>query len=270
MSKKTGWFWGIFLVLAAAVIIASQVVGLVQIGFWSLLATVLLLAVLISSLLSLAFPGVTLSLGLLYLMYQPQMGWYPINGWILMLAALIGGIGLSIIVRPLRRKKHRPKITIDTNRPPVPPVPPTPPPAPDAPDAPPPPPVYEADQSGGGVVYVENDGDENIAYAKVSMGAVSRYLRASAFQSGEFYVSMGSLDVYFDQVTLHPDGAQVYVECSVGSINLYIPRHWRVENHVRASIGAVEIEERIGAPQSGPVLRLTGRVSVGGMEIKYI
>ncbi len=112
MKTKTGWFWGILLVLAAAAIIAVQVVGLVQVGFWSLLATVLLLAILVGSLLSLAFTGVTLSLACLYLLYQQALGLYPLNGWILVLAALIGGIGLSVLVRPLRHKKHRAKVKI--------------------------------------------------------------------------------------------------------------------------------------------------------------
>ena len=62
--KHNNWFWGIFFVLAAIFVIATQVTSFTVIGFWSIAATVLLAAIFVQSLIKLNFFGVFLSLAL--------------------------------------------------------------------------------------------------------------------------------------------------------------------------------------------------------------
>ena len=102
-------------------------------------------------------------------------------------------------------------------------------------------------------------------------GGSTKYLHATALKTGQFYASFGGLEVYFDQAQLDPAGAEIYVDCSFGSIELYVPRSWKVKSSVRASFGAVDIHERhSSAAADAPVLLLTGNVSFGAVEIKYV
>ncbi|HCA28557.1 MAG TPA: hypothetical protein DEP23_02725 [Ruminococcaceae bacterium] len=79
------------------------------------------------------------------------------------------------------------------------------------------------------------------------------------------------MEVYFDQAQLSPEGAEVFVDVSFGAIELYIPRHWNVENNVHASLVGVEEARRFNnASENSPKLTLTGNVSLGGLEINYI
>jgi hypothetical protein len=79
------------------------------------------------------------------------------------------------------------------------------------------------------------------------------------------------LEVYFDQATLDPNGAEIYLDCSFGAIKLYIPKHWQVIDSIHASLGGVENNTRLAKPaENAPKLTLTGNVSLGGIEIQYI
>jgi len=79
------------------------------------------------------------------------------------------------------------------------------------------------------------------------------------------------LEVYFDQAELHPDGAEVFVECSFGSVELYVPRHWRIINETRCTLGAAEINnKRFESVPNPPTLTVYGNVSLGALEISRI
>jgi predicted membrane protein len=115
------------------------------------------------------------------------------------------------------------------------------------------------------------DLDGNDPYVKVSFGASSKYLHADSLKSGQFFVNFGALEVYFDQVTLAPEGAEIFLDCSFGSIKLYVPRSWTVVDKLRASLGGVDNNTGRAQPdENAPRLTLTGNVQLGGVEIQYI
>lgn len=88
---------------------------------------------------------------------------------------------------------------------------------------------------------------------------------------GQFSANLGELEVYFDQVQLSPDGAEVFLDCNLASIKLYIPRQWNVVDKVGAVLGDVKNGPRRGTPDTSlPPLTLTGNVKLGSVEILYI
>lgn len=232
--KHNTWFWGVFFVLAAVFVVVSQFISLAEIGFWSILGAVLLAAVFLQSLIHLNYFGVFLPLALAYWIFQGPLNLIEISPWLLILAAILLSIGFHIIFR--KRAKHK-----------------------------------YVSHHGQSEHYTVESIDDNNFFFKVSFGAASKYLHAESLKTGQFYCSFGALEVYFDQVALHPEGAEVFIDCSLGEIKLFVPRSWRVIDKLHSGLGSVKNESRHAAADvTAPVLTLTGNVSLGAVEIQYI
>ena len=224
--------------MSAALIIASQFTSFGDIGVVSILATVFLAAIIISSMVRLEFFGIFVPMSFLYMIYDEPLELPFIRPVILVASAVLVSIGCSLIFR----KRHK-KV------------------------------VCAGSCGNGNYNYTKtNDSiDDNNPNVKVSMGASSKYLHADALQGGQFSVSLGELEVYFDQVRLSPAGAQVFVDCSLGSLKLYIPRHWNVVDKIGATLGEVKNDRRQTQPVlTEPPLTITGSVKLGSVEIVYI
>ena len=233
--KSRNWFWGVFFILAAIFVVASQTGSFGEISFISLLATVLLAALLIKSLVNLEFFGIFLSLALLYLIYQEPLGLQHISFWLLMLTAVLLGLGFSSLF-PCHH--HRP---------------------------------FCCREKGKQANVTAENIDDNNPYAKVSWGASSKYLHGDCFKSGHFIVSLGSLELYFDQVTLSPEGAEVFLDCNLGEMKLFLPKQWRVVENLHTSMGELKNDVRLSQPEdNAPQLTLSGTIHMGGVEIHYI
>lgn len=235
--KSRNWFWGVFFLLAAVFVIACQVGAFVKVDFISIVATVLLVALLIHSLINLNYFGIFLPVALLYMIYQKPLGLIEINIWLLLVAAVFASIGFSFLFHP---HHHEWKCCV----------------------------------SGDGTERFTDSTeniDDNNPYAKVSFGSSSKYLHGDALRGGKFTVSFGELQVYFDQAQLSPDGAEVSVDCSFGDMKLFIPRQWQIIDKIRTSLGSVENNVRSAQPDmNAPKLTLIGNVSFGDIEIHYI
>lgn len=234
--KHRNWFWGLFLVAAAVVILVSQTVTFAVVGFWSILATVLLAAVFISSLTSFNFFGIFISVGLLYRIFESPLHWPFVNIWILLLVAVLAAIGCEMIFHP-----HR---TGWCNE-------------------------WHGSCKDNGEYRENLEGDD--VCAKNDFCESCKYLHSASLKKAHFSSSFGKMSVYFDQVTLSPEGAEVYTQTSFGKITLYIPAGWRVDESVHTSFGSVTdlMNSRPVAPDA-PVLHIKGEVSFGDLEIHPI
>jgi len=235
--KHRNWFWGSFFLAAAIFVIACQVGAFVQIGFWSIAATVLLAAVCISSIVELHFFGIFISLALLYEIYQQPLDLFPISFWLLILAAVLASMGFGMIFRGPRYRcgiggwRHR------------------------------------WDSSGNSEENI--DGDD--IFVKSSFSESCKYLHADGLKRARLSSSFGKLSVYFDQVQLSPEGAVADLDVSFGEMLLFVSKNWRVIDHVHTGLGAVNNDVRNSLPGAdAPVLTLTGNVSFGNLQIHYI
>ena len=100
-----------------------------------------------------------------------------------------------------------------------------------------------------GAREVNENGEQTEASGNVScynkFGATTKYVTSSNFVSA------------------------TYVKASFGSVQLYLPREWRVENNINVTMG--EVSEKNQSKSTGtPVVRLNGDVSLGDLEITYI
>ena len=233
--KHTKWFWGTFFVLSAVFVIASQVTDFVQIGIWSILGAILLTAIIVHSVAHRNFFGIFVPLAFMYEIFWQPLKLAEISLWFLLVAAILASIGFSCIFR-----KRPPKCQYKWEK-------------------------------GDRFQQTTESIDDNNPYTKVSFGASTKYLHSTALKTGQFYCSFGSLEVYLDQAQLSPEGAEIYVDCSFGSIEFYVPRHWQIKNDVHANLGSADIGERYSnAGPGSPLLTVTGNVSFGSVEMKYI
>ena len=234
--KRSNWFWGIFFVAAAVLIIASQVTSFAHIGFWSIVAAVFLAAVASHSLAHLNYFGVFISVALAYIIFREPLHLMYISPWLLILAAILLSIGFHTIfrTRPKKQDHVRPRTDDDDYR-------------------------------------TVEDIDDNNPFVKVSLGACSKYLHADALTGGRFYCSLGKLEVYFDQVHPVPEGAEIFVDCSLGEVQLYFPKSWNVVEKINSGLGSVSNSFRSGQAAAGaPTVTVRGNVSLGSLVIEGV
>jgi hypothetical protein len=113
--------------------------------------------------------------------------------------------------------------------------------------------------------------DYNNPYTKVMLSSTSKYLHSECLEGGRFISYLGVVEVYFDQVQLSIDGTEVFIDCILGSINLYIPRHWNVVNDIDLYLSSISYSnENIKLSENAPQLILTGKAILGTVRILYI
>ena len=237
--KHRNWFWGIFFLAAGFFVVASQLGGFVHLGFWSIVATVLLAATFIGSLIELSFFGTFTSAALLYAIYQKPFDWPYLTVWQLLFTAIFISIGLGLIFRGRNRRRW----ARWKNR--------------------------TGHWESNGPTQENVDGNE--VTISESFNETSKYLHAESLRQANIASSFGKLSVYFDGVKLNPSGAEVNVDVSFGKLELYLPRDWRVQDQVHTSAASVTNTPRFNAMSADtPLLVVKGRVSFGNLEIRYI
>jgi len=216
-SKSSKWAWGVFWLLIAALILSNYFGGFVYLGVWSVLVAALACAVLVYCIASLALASIPIPLAALYYIFQVPLGLPFLSFWMLVLVTLLITCGFHVLL-PRRFRtdsnfnfnwndgsKNRHRIRSGEAR---------------------------DDETDG---LVEEGDDENNPYIRVKFGHVCRYLHSECLETAELYCSCGAMEVFFDQVELHPDGAEINVNCNLGSIEIYVPGHWNVVSKLSAS-----------------------------------
>ena len=231
--KLKNLFWGAFFILAAIFVIASQTGSFLEIGILSVAATVILAFILIYSIVHLQYIGIFAPIAALYMIYTKPLGFYPLSPWVLFLSAILISIAFYVFFYKSMNWQNKHGANANGNR-------------------------------------IEQN-DDNNPQINVSFGGTCSYLHSTALKSGHFQVSFGALEVYFDEAQLDPAGANIHLDCRFGAIELYIPHHWKVQESISATAGGVDHNKHHNRPQEdSPQLNITGRVSLGGIEIKYI
>ena len=166
----------------------------------------------IQSLIHLNFFGVFLSLALGYILFQYPLELYIISPWLLILAAVLLSIGFHSIFR------RRPKCAASPHR---------------------------HDDN----YRTIEDVDDNNPYIKVSFGSASKYLHGDCLKSGQFYCSFGALELYFDQVTPDPAGAEIFLDCQLRFDHAFCPTNLaRIVDKLHSSLGSVKDEASRAVP----------------------
>lgn len=251
-------FWGIFLLLSAAFLVMSQMGFLQGIGVMSVLFSIFWVSVLLRGIFRRSFGQILFSIAFLCIIYDEPLGIEALTPVTVLLAALLGTIGLNLIFKrrswnpyaadwredwkeSWREEEYNGKkkvIDLDVLG-------------------------EEADQE-----EAESEDASRISFHN-SFGAAVKYVNSDNFQFAELECSFGSMKVYFDNARVVGGEAEIRLGVSFGSIELFLPKEWYVMVQTDTPFGGVE-EKNHSRPDGRTTVLLTGEITFSGVSILYV
>ncbi len=233
MNRKN-LFWGIFFIFAAVYAIINRLGIFPDIGLYRILLTILFLWILAGGFKRMNFYKILFPLAFLAILYDRPLGITALTPWTVLLAALFGSIGLSMIFRGARA-------SIDIRMP-----------------------------AGPDLLGIGNESctGERIR-CENNFGTAIRYIQSDHFCSADLENNFGTLSVYFDSAVVDNGCAYVTAESNFGTLNLYIPKEWRTQHTLDRAFGTVH--ESGNCTASGDtVLHIEGSANFGAINLFYI
>lgn len=231
--KKERIFWGVLFILMGIFLIISKLGYFPNVNVFSLLLTAFLVVVIVKSLLRLKFAGVLFPIAFICIIYDKQLGITNITPWTVLIVALLGSIGLSMIF-------HKPTKWVNME--------------------------YDCDDYKFEKIDVD---DESHVRFKNSFGGSIKYINTDNFEQADFKCSFGTLKVYFDNATMSNNNAIIRINASFSGVELYIPKNWRVENKTNVFLASIDEKNRNNEIITN-TLTLVGDINFSGVEIIYI
>lgn len=234
--KSSKVFWGLFFILAAVYVVVSKFGILPDVGVFSILFTVFLIWMFVEGVRKLNFYEMLFSIAFLCIVHDEVLGITELTPWTVLVAALFGSIGLSMIFGGYKKKR---RIEHAQN--------------------------YAQGNMGIGT---EQCTGEQIR-CENNFGSAIRYINSDNFKNATVENNFGTLSVYFDNAIVQSGSAFANVENNFGETNLYIPKEWKVQNNLDRSFGAInEVGSSIGT--SSTVFYINGSANFGAINIHYI
>lgn len=231
--KERNIFWGILFVLGAIGLIIGKMGFLSEVNTFSLGFSVILVAVIIDSLFRLNYAGILFSIAFLCIIYDKQLGITELTPWTVLIAALFGSIGLSMIF-PKKNKFFKKK-------------------------------SYWSFEKGENI-NIEDEGNIKISAA---FSGGTKFINTNKFTSATISCKYSGLEVYFDNAVMAENTAVVKLDVAFSGLELYIPKNWNVENRTNVFLGGIE-NKKYGDEVYTNTLILVGNVKLSGVEIHYI
>lgn len=246
--KLFRWFWGLFFLVAAGILVASQM-GMIaaHLSVWTIILTIFLVAIILNSIRYLNFFGITFPLAFIGILYARQLGIYDLVPWTILGAALLLSIGLSIIFHPIRRRSRHgwhPNYSYHRYHD-----------------------NYAHHTDSQETPIVEHSDEDNV-FVEARMSNSIRYVTAKHLSEVQITASMAGVKVYFDDAQLSDEGAVITVDASLSGVELFIPRTWNVILQVDPTLGGVD-ERGTREVHDGPAVYLRGSTRLSGLKIIY-
>lgn len=114
-----------------------------------------------------------------------------------------------------------------------------------------------------------NDVDSDTLNVKGAFNSSSHYLRGSAVETVYITPSFCSMSVYLDQLTTKSGTLEVVVDAGFCSLNIYVPKKWKVHNEMHAMFGQI-VTEGIPLPETEDEVYFKGDGNFSTVRILYI
>lgn len=234
---KRNWFWGIICILGA-ILIFGNLFGFLPFTFslWKIIGTLICLSVIIDGIKERSFYSPLFGIVIIFYLFRKDLGFEDISFWLLMVGTWLLAWGLTSIFHP---EKNHIKVNKQIE-------------------------INFGDDDTENVEYSTN----SIINITSSFGGKVQYIQTNDLQYVTIDSKFSGLKLYFDQATIQ-NQATIEIDGNFTGIELYVPKEWNVQSHVRAFFGGVDEK---GQPSSSgyPTLNITGRIHFGGVEIHYI
>lgn len=241
--KKERWFWGLACLLAAVLLIGSQLQWFnYPFGPGTLIATFLIVMILIKNLINLSLTGIIFSLAFLFFLYQKLLG-IALSGWTIFLTALLLDIGLSLILGPVMQHHHFSSLQT----------------------------LFASNRSKTKHIkkgWATNN--DEIIQLSGRLTSSTKYLQARNLKEVEVAMLASDMSIYFNQVAVKENQVVVKLDCTASNLDLYIPQGWQVIDRLKSLMGNVEIEPAADATILTKTILLTGQLKASNLEIYYL
>ncbi len=241
-KKHTSTMWGIILIGIAVILVLSQLglLGNLKVGLWTLLLTAVFVITFIQSIFNLSFSGILFSIAFLCILYDEYLGITALTPWTVLVAALLGSIGLSMIFHPKRHSHPFHHFShMDFN-----------------------------ESESFSEVIDEANGDT--IECKNSFGACIKYINSENFTKGYVNTSFGGTKLFFDNACIHEEYAELNIHGSFCGIELFVPKTWTVTSQVDTILAGITEKNPKIHVDGGSRLLLTGDLKFAGIEIIYV
>lgn len=242
MFMKSKVFWGMLLLLLAAYLIVGQLGYLPEVGVITIILTGVCIAAFVHGIAHAGFGEMLFSLAFTAILYDEQLGITAITPWTVLLAALLGTIGLNLIFGKMK-KKYRKKKDVE----------------------------WYGKRSytiEGGAVDLGNDDGENIEIDSC-FGSAIRYVSSEDFRCARIDARFSGVTVYFDNAKVPNGNATIDINASFSGTELYVPGNWQIINHLDSTFGGLE-EKNKKMGETSVVLTLEGKVIFAGVTVYYL
>jgi len=231
--KKEKVFWGFLLILTGIFLIVSKLGYFSNVNVFSLLLTAFLLVVIVKNLFKLEFSGVLFPIAFICIIYDEQLGLTSITPWTVLIAALLGSIGLSMIFH-----KHNKGFN------------------------------FKCDFGDDKFEKIDVEDESHVKFKSSFSGSI-KYINTDNFEQADINCSFGGMKVYFDKAIMSTDNAVVRLNASFSGVELFIPKGWRVQNKANVFLASIEEKNR-NSEVTTNTLTLVGDIKFSGVEIIYI
>lgn len=242
--KRQRWFWGIFFILGAAILVSTKMHWLTYTaGTFTIIASIVLLAIFIKSILSLTIPGIVFSAAFASMLYAQPLGITALVPWTVLGTALLLSIGLSLIFSPYswhhRFKSHHNIYHHHANR-----------------------------NHSQWQTDTPQENDPTTVNMTVSMSNSIRYVQSEDLRVLNADIYMGGAKIYLDKAQIK-DQATMNLNVELGGLELYMPRDWNVKIQDDVFLSGIE-EKGLANTKTGPTVTLQGRLRMAGLTIIYV
>ncbi len=253
MKNSKNIFWGVALILIAALIVLSNVTSLPvfnTFSLWDIILLVVLSAFFVKGLIDKSFFASFASIGLIYYIVVNNLDkdesftlpeFLPVlNLWTVILIIVLLSIGFSMIFK----KKHHVKVTIN--------------------------------EKNGNSVVVDKDGEfkqsinDGVVNIDNNMGSTTKYVDCPDFRELNADNNFGAINVYLSNVTLASAQCNINLDNNFGNINLYVPKEWSVVLNPESTFGKVDFRKSSEAPAGAPIAYIKAESTFGNIGIFQI
>jgi predicted membrane protein len=230
-------FWGL-MVIGLGVLLLFVALGIGnEFSAVSIIGSLLLLAVGIASLAKFRFVLFFIPFALIAYIWRNQLGVPGLSVWPLLGAAVLVGIGLSVLFH----KKH---VRVNFKK------------------------RDEAAKTEAGKTEITLNENEQVDI-DASWGEHIRYIHANNLKKVQVKSSFAETRVYFDQAQISPEGLEITVDASFCELVLVVPRSWNIDSHVSIFAGTVTNLAPITGGQTANVV-LNGKVNLAELRLEYV
>ena len=241
-QNKNSFIWGIFFLACALLVLINFILG--QIG-WDfhfsiikLIVTLFLGSLIVDGFRKVDFFSILIPVALIFMMYDDLLG-IDHDSFSILLMALFAAIGLSILFPSTRRKEMRLHMQAHAS-------------------------TSEPDNMADQQEYQS----PHFTYKNYFNSSI-RYINCDAFLHGDVDNCFGSMKLYFDNAMIHGDSATLHINVAFGSLILYVPSTWQIQENIQAVAAPVKVQTP-NIPPQGPVLQIYGDATFSSVIIQYI